>query len=52
LTWAGFGWDGRLAIIAVLAITSLWNPTITVLLAGWAVLFGGVASVQWLRSKR
>ncbi len=52
LTWAGFGWDGRLAIVAALAITSLWNPTITVLLVWWAVLFGGIASVQWLRSKR
>jgi len=52
LTWAGLGWDGRLAIIALIALTSLWNPTITVLLVWWAVLFGGVASVQWLRSKR
>jgi hypothetical protein len=52
LTWSGFGWDGRLAVIAALAITSVWQPAVTVLLVWWAVLFGGVASVQWLRSKR
>ena len=52
LTWSGFGWDGRLAVIVILAITSVWQPTVTVLLVWWAVLFGGVASVQWLRSKR
>lgn len=52
LAWSGFGWDGRLAVIAILAITSVWQPVITVLLVWWAVLFGGVASVQWLRSKR
>jgi len=52
LTWSGFGWDGRLAVIAILAITSVWQPAVTVLLVWWALLFGGVASVQWLRSKR
>ena len=52
LTWLGFGWDGRLIVIAVVAASALWQPTLTILLAWWVLWFAGVASLQWLRSNR
>ena len=52
LTWLGFGWDGRILVIAVVAATVLWQPSLTILLAWWVILFAGVASLQWLRSSR
>lgn len=52
LTWAGLGWDGRLIVIGAVALTTVWEPTTTLLVIYLAVLFGGVASVQWLRSMR
>ena len=52
LTWLGFGWDGRLIVIAVVAASALWQPTLTILLAWWVLWFAGVASYQWLRSNR
>ena len=52
LTWLGFGWDGRILVIAVVAATALWEPSLTILLAWWVLWFAGVASIQWLRSDR
>lgn len=52
LTWLGFGWDGRLILVAVIAVSALWQPTLTILLVWWVLWFAGVASYQWLRSNR
>ena len=52
LTWLGFGWEGRIAIIAIIAATAIWQPSLTILLAWWVLWFAGVASLQWLRSSR
>lgn len=52
LTWLGFGWDGRLLVIVVVAITAMWEPSLMIVLTWWVLWFAGVASVQWLRSSR
>ncbi len=52
LTWFGFGWDGRLLVIVVVAITAVWEPSLMIVLTWWVLWFAGVASVQWLRSSR
>ena len=52
LTWLGFGWDGRIAVVAVIAAVALWQPSLTILLTWWVLWFAGVASFQWLRSSR
>jgi len=52
LTWLGFGWDGRLLVIVVVAITAVWEPSLMIVLTWWVLWFAGVASVQWLRSSR
>lgn len=52
LTWLGFGWDGRILVIVIVAATALWQPTLSGLLAWWVLWFAGVASIQWLRSSR
>ena len=52
LTWLGFGWDGRILVIALLAVTALWEPSLAILLTWWVLWFAGVASIQWLRSDR
>ncbi len=52
LTWLGFGWDGRLIVIVVVAITAVWEPSLMIVLTWWVLWFAGVASVQWLRSSR
>lgn len=52
LTWWGFGWDGRVLAVAIVALTAVWEPSLAILLAWWVLWFAGVASVQWLRSSR
>jgi hypothetical protein len=52
LAWLGFGWDGRLLVIALVVLTAVLQPTLSVLLAWWVLWFAGVASIQWLRSSR
>ncbi len=52
LTWWGFGWDGRVVVISIVAITAVWQPSLNLLLTWWVLWFAGVASVQWLRSSR
>lgn len=52
LTWLGFGWDGRIAVVAIVAATAIWQPSLTILLTWWVLWFAGVASLQWLRSNR
>jgi hypothetical protein len=55
LTWLGFGWDGRIVVVGVIALglaASIAEASLTVLLGWWALWFAGVASIQWLRSSR
>ena len=52
LTWLGFGWDGRIVVIVIVAATAVWQPSLTILLTWWVLWFAGVASLQWLRSSR
>ena len=52
LTWLGFGWDGRLLVIVVVASAAAWQPALGILLFWWVLWFTGVASIQWLRSSR
>ena len=52
LTYMGLGWEGRLGIVAIAAATSLIDALSGVLLVWFGVVFGVVASIQWLRSKR
>ena len=52
LTYMGLGWEGRLGIVAIAAATSLMDSLSGVLLVWFGVVFGVVASIQWLRSKR
>lgn len=55
LTWLGFGWDGRIIVVGVIALglsASLAQASLSVLLGWWALWFAGVASIQWLRSSR
>jgi phosphatidylglycerophosphate synthase len=52
LTWLGFGWDGRILVISVLAVTALCEPSLAIVLGWWVLWFAGVASIQWLRSDR
>ena len=52
LTYMGLGWEGRLGIVAIAAATSLIYALSGVLLVWFGLVFGVVASIQWLRSKR
>ncbi len=52
LTYMGLGWEGRLGIVAIAAATSLIDALSGVLLVWFGIVFGVVASIQWLRSKR
>ena len=52
LTWFGFGWDGRLLLVAVVAAAAVWQPGLVLLTAWWGLWFAGMASIQWLRSSR
>ncbi|MGA1146835.1 MAG: CDP-alcohol phosphatidyltransferase family protein [Candidatus Nanopelagicales bacterium] len=52
LAWWGFGWDGRLLVIAAVALSAVLQPALTLLLVWWVLWFAGVASIQWLRSSR
>jgi hypothetical protein len=52
LTWAGFGWDGRILVIAMVAAVAAWEPTLLLLTGWWVLWFAVVASLQWLRSNQ
>ena len=52
LTYMGLGWEGRLGIVAIAAATSLIDALSGVLLVWFGIVFGVVASIQWLRSNR
>lgn len=52
LTWLGFGWDGRVLLVVLLAGAVLWQPGLFVLTWWWGLWFAGMASLQWLRTSR
>jgi len=60
ITWTGLGWEGRMIVVALLAVflgallaeSASFSHALLVMTIALGVLFVPVASVQWLRSNR